>query len=595
MASTTRPHVDAPPSTRKVNHITPLEQSNLTEEANYKSPNANLTEHCQASKLSSLSKSETNNASSHLTDYNAQQLTESPFRLSQLSQLTQFSQSPPMYLVEDSQNSPEPDKLQDLQAQFTNTKREVLTIRDTLKEIETYLTAHSEEFFPTNPTKQELSNRLTSLQGEITNKVKQFQDLQLQINALEKSHTDILTTQESLYNQQHYNSLELSGIRDEDKSRDLIFRICHNLNIYCHQTDIDTIKRMEPAPGSHPRALKRTRITFTRASVRDSVYAKRHNIAKFYGITVTDVVGERTQKLRDADTDSTTTKSHPNGSTVNATKTPPRHPARREALSKPLSAPSQVREHEQAPREPPNSVGNTRTDPALTGPNIGLTPNLETEQTGTSRSQPGPANKLASQPQPDLGLDRNSTQPGKQAKVKTTNNYHLPNRGKVLLPTPGPPTHTQNDNAYLKTSKRDHHSHKQRHHPVNTGQRTPNPYYRPRHETAAQQTPPTNQLLEQCCRNIHELSNILRSSLAYHSTDYQEPSTQHHQHHQPQIQPQHRPVSRHVSPPRGEPGHVSPAACEPGHVSPSSGTAQRLPPGPARPLRPAGRRGTVDT
>ena len=55
------------------------------------------------------------------------------------------------------------------------------------------------------------------------------------------------------------------------------------------------------------------------------------------------------------------------------------------------------------------------------------------------------------------------------------------------------------------------------------------------------------------------------------------------------------PVSRHVSPPRGEPGHVSPAACEPGHVSPSSGTAQRLPPGPARPLRPAGRRGTVDT
>ena len=56
-------------------------------------------------------------------------------------------------------------------------------------------------------------------------------------------------------------------------------------------------------------------------------------------------------------------------------------------------------------------------------------------------------------------------------------------------------------------------------------------------------------------------------------------------------------VSRHVSPPRGEPGHVSPAACEPGHVSPSSGTAQGTAtrPGPAQPLRPAGRRGTVDT
>ena len=47
-------------------------------------------------------------------------------------------------------------------------------------------------------------------------------------------------------------------------------------------------------------------------------------------------------------------------------------------------------------------------------------------------------------------------------------------------------------------------------------------------------------------------------------------------------------VSRHVSPPLGEPGHVSPAACEPGHVSPSSGTAQRLPPGPA-PQAPWGR------
>ena len=40
----------------------------------------------------------------------------------------------------------------------------------------------------------------------------------------------------------------------------------------------------------------------------------------------------------------------------------------------------------------------------------------------------------------------------------------------------------------------------------------------------------------------------------------------------------HGQVSRHVSPPLGEPGHVSPAACEP---CPSSGTARRLPPGPA--------------
>ena len=52
-------------------------------------------------------------------------------------------------------------------------------------------------------------------------------------------------------------------------------------------------------------------------------------------------------------------------------------------------------------------------------------------------------------------------------------------------------------------------------------------------------------------------------------------------------------VSRHVSPPRGEPGHVSPAACEPGHVAPPQ--AQHSDCHPARPLRPAGRRGTVDT
>ena len=62
-----------------------------------------------------------------------------------------------------------------------------------------------------------------------------------------------------------------------------------------------------------------------------------------------------------------------------------------------------------------------------------------------------------------------------------------------------------------------------------------------------------------------------------------------------------RTVSRHVSPPLGEPGYVSPAACEPGHVSPaaspfqssglsvatslpSTGRAERLP----RPLPQAG-------
>ena len=58
-------------------------------------------------------------------------------------------------------------------------------------------------------------------------------------------------------------------------------------------------------------------------------------------------------------------------------------------------------------------------------------------------------------------------------------------------------------------------------------------------------------------------------------------------------------VSRHVSPPLGEPGYVSPAACELSHVSPaplpsgpptflpSTGRAERLPPPP--PLSSGGR------
>ena len=33
-------------------------------------------------------------------------------------------------------------------------------------------------------------------------------------------------------------------------------------------------------------------------------------------------------------------------------------------------------------------------------------------------------------------------------------------------------------------------------------------------------------------------------------------------------------VSRHVSPPWGEPGYVTPAACEPGHVSPAASLVQ---------------------
>ena len=37
-------------------------------------------------------------------------------------------------------------------------------------------------------------------------------------------------------------------------------------------------------------------------------------------------------------------------------------------------------------------------------------------------------------------------------------------------------------------------------------------------------------------------------------------------------------VSRHVSPPQGEPGYVSPVACEPGHVSPAASLVCPRPP-----------------
>ena len=69
-------------------------------------------------------------------------------------------------------------------------------------------------------------------------------------------------------------------------------------------------------------------------------------------------------------------------------------------------------------------------------------------------------------------------------------------------------------------------------------------------------------------------------------------------------------VSRHVSPPLGEPGYVSPAACQPGHVSPAASPVQpsclsvaidfpplhRLSRATAPPppfLRPGGRRAAV--